>query len=331
LLVSNEVIRARSNILVDSIVKWGASNVIVTNNDPSAFRKLEGYFDVMVIDAPCSGSGLFRRDEEAMDEWSLNNVQLCSQRQKRILADVIPALKENGLLIYSTCSYSKEEDEEIADWLVDEFEMKNEKLKIEEGWNIIESFSEKTNSAGYRFYPNRLRGEGFFLACFRKTSSAKEPRIRSAHQEKASLKEKTIVQPWLNTTAVELVRQNDKLIAFPLSMLREYTYLASFLNVRYAGVAIGQIMKEKLVPEHALALSLIISKDVARNELSLEHAIKYLQRQEFNFNSSVKGWQLVCYKAKNLGWINMLPNRMNNYYPKELRILKSSEDRSFEK
>src|SRR4051812_16448287 len=156
LLVSNEAIKNRSHVLVDNLIKWGSVNVIVTNNDPSAFQKLEGFFDVMVVDAPCSGSGLFRRDEEAIDEWSLNNVQLCSQRQKRILADVIPALKENGLLIYSTCSYSKEEDEEIADWLVDEFEMKNEKLKIEEGWNIIESFSEKTNSAGYRFYPNRL-------------------------------------------------------------------------------------------------------------------------------------------------------------------------------
>jgi 16S rRNA C967 or C1407 C5-methylase (RsmB/RsmF family)/NOL1/NOP2/fmu family ribosome biogenesis protein len=331
LLVSNEVIRSRSNILIDNIIKWGASNVIVTNNDPSAFQKLEGYFDLMAIDAPCSGSGLFRRDEEAIEEWSLNNVQLCSQRQRRILADAIPALKENGLLIYSTCSYSKEEDEEIADWLVDEFEMQNEKLKINEDWNIVESFSDKTNSVGYRFYPNRLKGEGFYLSCFRKTTATREPRIRPSQAEKASIKEKAIIQSWLNTTELELARQHDKLIALPSFFLRDFSYLNSVLNIRYAGTSIGQVLKEKLVPEHALAVGLIISEQVPRNELSLEHAIKYLQRQEFNFNSSVKGWQLVCYRGKNLGWINMLPNRMNNYYPKELRILKSSEDRSFEK
>jgi 16S rRNA C967 or C1407 C5-methylase (RsmB/RsmF family) len=109
------VIRSRSNILKDNIIKWGCDNVVVTNNDPKDFARLENYFDVIVVDAPCSGSGLFRRDEEAIGEWSENNVQLCSQRQRRILAHVWPALKKEGALIYSTCSYSKQEDEEIVE------------------------------------------------------------------------------------------------------------------------------------------------------------------------------------------------------------------------
>lgn len=125
LLVSNEIIKSRNRILIDNMIKWGSKNVVVTNNDPSAFQKLEGYFDVVVVDAPCSGSGLFRKNEEAIDEWSLHNVQMCSRRQQKILADVLAALKENGVLIYSTCSYSKEEDEDISDWLVEEMEMKN--------------------------------------------------------------------------------------------------------------------------------------------------------------------------------------------------------------
>ena len=120
LLVSNEVIRSRANILQDNIIKWGSENVIVTINDPKDFGRLENYFDVIVVDAPCSGSGLFRRDEDALEQWSLNNVQLCSQRQQRILADVWPALKQNGILIYSTCSYSTEEDEEIIDWMMEQ-------------------------------------------------------------------------------------------------------------------------------------------------------------------------------------------------------------------
>ena len=115
MLVSNDVIRSRANILKDNIIKWGCENVVVTNNDPKDFTRLENYFDVIVVDAPCSGSGLFRREPEAMDEWSENNVALCSQRQQRILADVLPALKKDGILIYSTCSYSKEEDEDIVE------------------------------------------------------------------------------------------------------------------------------------------------------------------------------------------------------------------------
>ena len=111
ILVSNEVIKTRVNILAENISKWGAANVIVTNNDPRDFQRLGAYFDLVVVDAPCSGSGLFRKDPEAITEWSEANVVLCSQRQQRILADVMPTLKDGGVLIYSTCSYSPEEDE----------------------------------------------------------------------------------------------------------------------------------------------------------------------------------------------------------------------------
>ena len=120
LLVSNEVIKTRVHILAENITKWGAANVIVTNNDPSDFQRLPGYFDVIVVDAPCSGSGLFRKDPAAIGEWSENNVLHCAQRQQRILEHIMPALKDGGILIYSTCSYSKEEDEAIADWMVEQ-------------------------------------------------------------------------------------------------------------------------------------------------------------------------------------------------------------------
>ncbi len=124
LLVSNEVIKTRVNVLSENITKWGAANVIVTNNDAKDFQRLPDYFDVIVVDAPCSGSGLFRKDPDAIREWSEQNVQLCSQRQQRILADVLPALKDDGVLIYSTCSYSQEEDEAIADWLIEGLRLK---------------------------------------------------------------------------------------------------------------------------------------------------------------------------------------------------------------
>jgi 16S rRNA C967 or C1407 C5-methylase (RsmB/RsmF family)/NOL1/NOP2/fmu family ribosome biogenesis protein len=331
LLVSNEIIKSRCLALIDNMIKWGCRNAFVTNNDPSAFQNLEGYFDVMIADAPCSGSGLFRKDEEAIDEWSLHNVQLCSERQQRILAGALPALKENGILIYSTCSYSKEEDEDIADWLVEEFEMENVKLKLEEHWNIIESFSSKTNSETYRFYPDQLKGEGLFMACFQKTGDTKKPKYRAPKPNKASSIEKDIIRPWLKNEDYELIKDDQSFFALPAELLSEYTILNSVLNIPYKGTGLGQIMKNRLVPEHSLALSTAVSDKIPYTELGYEDAIKYLQKQDLHFNSSEKGWQLVRYSGHNLGWVNVLPNRINNYYPKEIRILKLRNDSAFEK
>ncbi len=117
LLVSNEVIQARAAILAENLSRWGQMNTWVTHNDPKEFSKLDPYFDVMLIDAPCTGSGLWRKDEAALEEWSPEHVKLCSERQKRIVADALPALKSGGLLLYATCSYSPEENEQVCDWL----------------------------------------------------------------------------------------------------------------------------------------------------------------------------------------------------------------------
>ena len=168
LLVSNEVIKTRVNTLSENIMKWGAQNVIVTNNDAKDFQRLPGFFDVVVVDAPCSGSGLFRKDNEAIAEWSLNSVALCSARQQRILHDVLPALKENGILIYSTCSYSENENEEVADMLSEEEGLESLRLSINDQNGITETVSENHRCYGYRFYPDKIKGEGFFIAAFKK-------------------------------------------------------------------------------------------------------------------------------------------------------------------
>ncbi len=168
LLVSNEVIKSRANILEENIIKWGATNVVITNNDPKDFSRVENYFDVIVIDAPCSGSGLFRKEPEAINEWSEENVNLCNQRQQRIIADVWNSLKQDGILIYSTCSFSQKEDEDILDWIGDEFSVDSLQLAINKDWNIVETNSSKKNYFGYRFYPDKLKGEGFFIAALQK-------------------------------------------------------------------------------------------------------------------------------------------------------------------
>jgi 16S rRNA C967 or C1407 C5-methylase (RsmB/RsmF family) len=136
-LIANEVVKQRADVLAQNISKWGTSNVVVTNNDPSSYSEMENVFDIILVDAPCSGSGLFRKQHDAVDEWSLDNVNLCCQRQKRILSDVIGSLKQGGTLVYSTCSYSQQENEDIADWLMTEFELTSVEIPTQKTWGIV--------------------------------------------------------------------------------------------------------------------------------------------------------------------------------------------------
>ena len=322
LLVSNEVIRPRASILRDNIIKWGGENVIVTNNDPKNFAKLESYFDVIVVDAPCSGSGLFRREPGAINEWSEDNVALCSQRQQRILADIIPALKKDGVLIYSTCSYSKEEDEDITDWLINDLKLQSLRLQLREDWNIVEV--QGRSSFGYRFWPDRLKGEGFFIACFRNSGREGENLLFKSRNKLSSVskKEKETIERWANTKHHQLVRHENTVYAWPEALANDIGLILSKLKLLYSGVRLGELMGEKLIPDHALAMSTLVGERVGRVELNNEQAIQYLQRKDLRFDTEKKGWQLANYHTHPLGWINVLPNRINNYYPKELRILK---------
>lgn len=330
LLVSNDVIKSRSSILKQNIIKWGCDNVVVTNNDPQHFARLENFFDVVVIDAPCSGSGLFRRDEEAINEWSADAVQLCCGRQKRIISDAIACLKEDGILVYSTCSYSKAEDEDISDWIVNELHLESISLKLQPEWGVVEIASEKANATGYRFFPDKVKGEGFYLSLFKKISHQEKVKLKAAQLEKCSKAEAAIVQKWIGDKPVDLLKAYH-IYAMPVSLTERYAFIKHHLNVQYAGSAIGEVMKEKLVPEHALALSTLLSANISKTAVDYENAILYLQRGETNINTEGKGWMVVTYMGHNLGWINALQNRINNYYPKEFRILKRRDESAFEK
>jgi len=324
LLVSNEVIRSRANVLKDNIIKWGCENVVVTNNDPKDFTKLENYFDVIVVDAPCSGSGLFRRDAEAIQEWSENNVALCSQRQQRILADIWPALKENGILIYSTCSYSKEEDEEIMDWISGQLPSVNCQLLINEDWNITTTTTAKGN-VGYRFWPDKVKGEGFFLACFKKTDGESNHDLRYRRKpEPATKKELELVEKWLKKEDKEFIKYENTVYAWPSELVKDFSILLEQLRVIYSGVLVGELMRDKMVPDHALAMSNLVADSIERTELDYEQAIRFLQRKDLFPETKNKGWQLFTFQQHPMGWANVLANRINNYYPKELRILKDN-------
>lgn len=326
LLVSNDVIKSRSAILQENITKWGGVNVVVTSNDPKDFVRLENFFDVIVIDAPCSGSGLFRRDPSAIEEWSLANVELCSQRQQRIVADALPALKKDGILIYCTCSFSVEEDEEVIDWLCENFSVSRcDELNIDKDWNIVSSLTKKYNVPCYRFYPDKLKGEGFFLSCLRKTDGQEEASYRSKLKtEKLSKTDQQAVTEWIEPgTPLHLFRHKDDVIAVPQGFEQLIPLLQERLYLRQAGITIGKMARNELIPDHALATGTIVNKAITRISLNLADALQYLRKAEVIPVTTHRGWALIEYEGHNLGWVKLLQNRINNYYPKEWRILKS--------
>ncbi len=316
LLVSNEVIQSRARILKENIIKWGRSNVVVTNNDPRDFSRLENYFDIVVVDAPCSGSGLFRRDPTAIEEWNLNNVQLCSQRQQRILADVWPALRQGGLLVYSTCSYSEEENEALVSWMRSNLQAESLVLSIAASWGIIES-------EGYRFWPDKVRGEGFFLSCLRKTSGDEQSAIRPKKITGTDKKTLDILRQWTDEDDF-FFRYENTIYAWPLYSVNDIGFILEKMKVLYSGTRVGELMRDKLVPDHALALRIQNKIDLPTVEVDYSTAIQYLQRKEISLDTTQKGWHLLNYRGHSLGWVNILASRINNYYPKELRILKEN-------
>ncbi len=321
LLVSNEVIRSRATVLRDNIIKWGAENVAILNNDPADFNRMTDYFDVMVVDAPCSGSGLFRRDAAAINEWSLNQVEFCAMRQKRILADCWPALKNDGLLIYSTCSYSREEDEDILRWLMNEMELISLPLKMDSNWGMVEVQAD--GAFGYRSWPHLANGEGFFIAAFRKKNGGTNFAVKNRSKaERLTKQEKELLRDWTNTNAKEWVKNGNTVFAWPLAIKEELDWMLGNMNMVYAGVRVGELMRNKLVPDHALTQSALLNKQIPLTNLDLDQVIAYLQRKDFEWPGQGKGWQIAAFEGQKLGWVNVLSNRINNYYPKELRILK---------
>ena len=321
LLVSNEVIRPRASILCENVQKWGYCNAVVTNNDPADFQKLQGFFDLIVVDAPCSGEGLFRKDPKAMNEWSAANVALCSKRQRRILGDVWPALKQGGILIYSTCTYNELENEENLAWLKKEHEVESVKLKFDNQWGIENS---NTNGIdGYRFYPHQVKGEGFFISVIRKLGEEDEVRIKG-HSAFTPPSTKILSQlnEWiLKSEEKSFINRNHQFQFFPKDKLHEIEFLAKNLYLLSAGTVIATAKHDKLIPEHPLALSTELNKaNFNRIELELNDALRYLRKETLAIQDSKKGFSLMSYQNTPLGWANVLDNRINNLYPSDWRI-----------
>lgn len=318
LLVANEVIKSRVKILKENLTKWGYSNVIVANQDPETFADLEGFFDVVLVDAPCSGEGLFRKNPDAINEWSEENVTMCSARQKRILSAASMLVAPDGVLIYSTCTYNSQENQENAEWLTRTFPFEPLEITFPEEWGMVQA------NPGLQFFPHRLRGEGFYLAVFRNTDREFRYKLTKPTLNRLSKNDTALLKQWVRSDVFDqyeyFVRNDGRISAIPKTVLNEFGAVMRALDKRSSGLELGLFKGKNFVPDHSLALSGLVSDKIPKIELSKEQALLFLKKDNIEVDSTASGWALATYKGLNLGWLKVIGNRVNNYYPAEWRI-----------
>lgn len=330
LLVANEVVRNRASVLVETIRKWGCPNAVVTHNTPSDFGKLGPVFDIMLVDAPCSGEGMFRKDQEAISEWSPHRVDFCAARQRDILANSLDALKPGGFLLYSTCTYNTEENEGTVAWLQETYGLEPVGIPVDEHWGVTGSLDKSHSDLPvYRFLPHKTKGEGFFLCLLRKPkgghAAQKEQQTgRNRKQPPDLVKVPEPVKAMLINPVLWKWSFTPKgqLFALPSALCGMYDRLEAGLRVLHAGVMLGEMKGTSYIPHPALALSVALNPDaVIRCDASYEMAVSYLQGEALVLPVDCpSGWVLLCYKGQALGWVKNLGSRANNAWPAEWRI-----------
>lgn len=319
LLVANETIRSRVGALRENIEKWGYNNVAVTSGEAEEFARAPGLFDVVVTDAPCSGEGMFRKDPDSIGEWSPENVAVCSARQKRILTAAVECLKPGGILVYSTCTYNSEENTDNTNWLIRNFPMEKVRLEVPPSWGVTET------DGGYQFYPHKTRGEGFFLAVLRKTAGETAKTVTGNFKNLSAMPKTSIplISGWMKSdTALRYFQTTSgEIMALPEHWTGVYSVIEKLVRLKWFGTNIGEIKGKDMIPSHALALGNLINPDIQHVEADRTQALRFLKKEVIEIPEGTRnGWTLVRYHGLSLGWIKVMPGRMNNYLPQERRI-----------
>ena len=329
LVVANEIVRNRAAVLADNVRKWGVGNVAVTVNDPSQVARLEGWFDAVAVDAPCSGEGMFRKSEEARTEWSEAGVALCAERQRGILREAWRALRPGGLLLYSTCTFNFTENEgvlrDFSAWAAGETEPA-ERIAVDPAWGVV--CGAEGDFQTFRFYPHRVEGEGFFAAAVRKRAAGGERRrMPRPQRDPLAWADRRAVQElerWVEEPeAMRFAAVGDTFYGYWQPQAEAVAMLSGVLNVIASGVEMGQLFKGVLRPAHALALFTGLRRGAAAVcELPPEEALRYLRRGEVAADRFAEGMNLVTADGAALGFAKRIGRRCNNLYPNSLRILK---------
>ena len=316
ILVANEVMKARVGILADNVALWGDPNVVVTSDDPRAFAPLAGYFDIILADVPCSGEGMFRKDEQAIGQWSADNVALCEARQRRIIADVWPSLKTGGVLVYSTCTFNRYENDGNVKWIA-------ENLGADILPNDYEAEGVIRTECGYSLVPGFVEGEGQYCASLKKTSDVefvggKSPKGGDRPAKGAALPDG--LDGYFSRT-MTFALKGETVTAVPENIAGDAAMLRQFLHVISAGCAVGTLKGKILVPDADMALSVMLAEDAfPRCEVDRMTALQYLHRDAIAIPDAPKGYVLICHEGLPLGFVKNLGNRCNSLHPQSRRI-----------
>lgn len=300
LLVSNEIDRKRALVLRENTITLGYTNTVVTNMRPDALARTFGaYFDAVIVDAPCSGEGMFRKEKQAVLDWSPQNVRACAARQREILMSADGCLKEGGLLVYSTCTFSPEEDEE------------NVKFLTENGYETLPCYIAgfAGDGHGYKFYPHRAAGEGQFFCLLRKTKPADAPR-RLQKLQYAVKRETDGISEFADIGGIKIARKNGMLFAPALD-----ADIPCLVN----GVMLAETMRDgRLTPSHQMFTAFGRRfRSVADMPADDPRITAYVRGEEIA--GDVKGWCAVCVDGHPLGGGKGSNGVIKNHYPKHLR------------
>lgn len=322
LLLSNEIIPKRAAVLSENVERMGLTNTIVTNESPRQLsERFEGFFDGIIVDAPCSGEGMFRKEPQAVEEWSVNHTLSCAVRQKNILDDAYKMLKCGGYIMYSTCTFSYDENESVVQYMIDKYNMQ---LCHIDGLDMLSDGIGDGMQDCRRIFPHKNKGEGHFMALLRRTEESNPAKV---HQKKKEKRKDTQLD-----LAINLYREFEKsalntkldgefvLFGDNLYLMPEYINLDK-LRVLRCGLHLGIIKRNRFEPSHALSHALPADMYINRIEFSLnsDEIKRYMHGETLSNNTN--GWCIITADSYSIGWGKGSNGIVKNHYPKALRTL----------
>lgn len=316
LLVSNEISSKRAKILAENIERFGARNVVVTNESADRLAKVfPAYFDMIVLDAPCSGEGMFRKDPDAIQYWSKDYPSQCASLQREILEAALTMLAPDGQLIYSTCTWSPEENEEIVTWLLENYEL--ELVDIPKINGMVEGIGYPQTA---RMYPHHFSGEGQFVAKFKFLGEAKQKKLKpgksNLNREQQTLW-KEFEQKHLKVSLTGLLQVfGDNLYLLPDGLPD-----LSKVKIARNGLHLGTFKKKRFEPSFALGLALHSTEVKNRVDISLDDFPAYVAGQTVAVSKDLpNGWYQVAVQGNGLGFAKIVSGTLKNAFPKGLRF-----------
>lgn len=327
IIISNEIVKSRADVLYSNIERQGFKNVVVTSETPESFLLFENYFDYVFVDAPCSGEGMFRKNPETIGEWSKENVKMCQNRQKQILDVATKLVAPNGILVYSTCTFSSEEDEDIVKWLVNSGNFEIQKIPSEIANITKHSVVEGQKNYAVKFYPYLVAGEGQFVAVLKKISEENKIKlykkkhfksIERAGRSSLKLFEQFVSENLIEKIDGKIYQVGSNLFLAPNAF--DETLQTAFDELKFVsiGTKLGSITNGRFEPNHAIfiAFDRLFKHRIELDEVEIK---KYLHGEELVGKTNVKGYAVVMAKGYALGGVRLAGGKLKNLYPKGLR------------